>query len=165
QTKIWIDERVPGKANLSNVLVLPFGEWPSKEWQRQWLIDGFVYDGQSIVIQAVVTVAGGLSPSPSSGEWTRRAVNRVNTDPETLGFWMGQIESGQATVYTSDGNPGTVTIPNQLAEDISWHWDPEWASAYGMQVIRYDMPDDPPDSGATSVAEMATPARRLSLAA
>lgn len=165
QTKIWIDERVPGKANLSNVLVLPFGEWPSKEWQRQWLIDGFVYDGQSIVIQAVVTVAGGLSPSPSSGEWTRRAINRVNTDPETLGFWMDQIESGQATVYTSDGNPGTVTIPNELPEDISWHWDPEWASAYGMQVIRYDMPDDPPEGTATPVADMATPARRLVRAA
>jgi peptidoglycan/xylan/chitin deacetylase (PgdA/CDA1 family) len=157
-TKIWLDERVSGQANLSNVLVLPFGEWPSKEWQRQWLIDGFVYDGQDIVIQAVVTVSGGLSPSPSSGEWTRRAIKRINTDPENWSLWVGQIESGKATIYTSDGNPGTVTIPNQLAEDIEWHWDAEWASAYGMEVIRYDMPEVPPDT-ATPVTDAAAPER------
>jgi peptidoglycan/xylan/chitin deacetylase (PgdA/CDA1 family) len=34
KTKIWLDERVSGEANLSNVLVLPFGEWPSADWQR-----------------------------------------------------------------------------------------------------------------------------------
>jgi peptidoglycan/xylan/chitin deacetylase (PgdA/CDA1 family) len=159
KTKIWLDERVSGEANLSNVLVLPFGEWPSADWQRQWLSNGFVYEGQDIVIQAVLTVSGGLSPSPSSGEWSRRSINRINTDPDTWDFWTGQIESGQATLYTSDGNPVTVTVPNELAEDISWHWDADWASAYGMQVIRYDMPDEPEvtPSAATPVADVATP--------
>lgn len=138
KTKIWIDERVSGRSNLSNVLVLPFGEWPRSEDQVEMLKEGFVYGGQDIIIAGVVEVAGGPSPSPSSGTWSRRSIDRMNTDPETWTHWTGLIEAGDVTLYTSDGNPATVTIPNTLADDIAGHWDPEWASAYGMQVIRYD---------------------------
>jgi peptidoglycan/xylan/chitin deacetylase (PgdA/CDA1 family) len=140
QTKIWIDERVPGRGNLSNVLVLPFGEWPDNQDQIHMLRNGFVYDGQDILITGVVNVAGGPSASPSSGEWTRLDIARFNTDPESWEYWTGKIESGDITMFTSDGNPATVTIPNDIPEDIAGHWDPEWASAYGMQVIRYDLP-------------------------
>lgn len=139
KTKIWIDERVAGRSNLSNVLVLPFGEWPRSEAQVQMLREGFVYGGQDIVIAGVVEVGGGPSPSPSSGTWSRRAIDRMNTDPETWAYWTGRIESSEVTLFTSDGNPATVTIPDALPEDIAGHWDPEWASAYGMQVIRYDV--------------------------
>ncbi len=140
RTKIWIDERVTGRSNLSNVLVLPFGEWPRSEDQAQMLREGFVYGGQDIVIAGVVEVGGGPSPSPSSGTWSRRAIDRLNTDPETWDYWTGLIESGEVTLFTSDGNPATVTIPDALPEDIAGHWDSEWASAYGMEVIRYDAP-------------------------
>ncbi len=138
KTKIWIDERVTGRSNLSNVLILPFGEWPRSESQVQMLQGGFVYGGQDIVIAGVVEVGGGPSPSPSSGTWSRRSIDRINTDPETWAYWTGRIESGAVTLFTSDGNPATVTIPDALPEDIAGHWDPEWASAYGMRVIRYD---------------------------
>ncbi len=140
KTKIWIDERVAGRSNLSNVLVLPFCEWPRNEGQAQMIRDGFVYGGQDIVIAGVVEVGGGPSPSPSSGEWSRRSIARINTDPETWAYWTGRIEAGEVTVFTSDGNPATVTIPETLPEDIAGHWDAEWASAYGMRVIRYDAP-------------------------
>jgi len=140
RTKIWIDERVSGPANLSNVLVLPFGEWPQDDGQLRMLEEGFVYDGQDILIAGIVEVAGGPSPSPSSGEWSRRSIDRMNTDPETWEMWTNLIESGEVTVYTSDGNPETVTIPEDLPDDLVPHWDPEWASAYGMRVIRYAAP-------------------------
>jgi peptidoglycan/xylan/chitin deacetylase (PgdA/CDA1 family) len=138
KTKIWIDERVSGRSNLSNVLFLPFGEWPRSESQVAMLTGSFVYGGQDIVITGVVEVGGGPSPSPSSGEWTRRSIARMNTDPETWELWTGRIEAGDITLFTSDGNPATVTIPEDLPEDLVPHWDPDWASAYGMQVIRYD---------------------------
>lgn len=142
QTKIWIDERVKVRAaNLSNVLILPYGEWPRNDGQVNMLYNGFVYDGQEIVMGGIVEVAGGFSPSPSSGEWSRRHINRINTDPRNFWYWMNQIETGEATMYVSDGNPETVTIPNQLAGDIAYMWNAEWASAYGMQVIRYDLPE------------------------
>jgi len=146
RTKIWIDERVSGDANLSNVLILPFGEWPRNDWQVQMLHDGFIYDGQEIVLAGIVEVAGGPAPSPSSGEWSRRSIERFNTDPETWAHWTGLIESGQVTIFTSDGNPGTVSIPNQLPEDIAWQLDLEWAQAYGMELVRYDLPEATGDS-------------------
>ena len=140
KTKIWIDERVAGRSNLSNVLVLPFGEWPRSEHQVQMLREGFVYGGQDIIIAGVVEVGGGPSPSTSSGKWSRRLIKRINTDPETWSYWTGRIEAGEVTLFTSDGNPATVTIPNELPDAIAGDWDPEWASAYGMEVIRYEAP-------------------------
>jgi peptidoglycan/xylan/chitin deacetylase (PgdA/CDA1 family) len=148
RTKIWIDERVTGDANLSNVLVLPFGEWPRNEGQVQMLNDGFVYDGQDIVITGVVEVSGGPSPSPSSGEWSRRDIARFNTDPDTWDYWTGLIESGAVTMFTSDGNPTRVSIPNQIPDDIADQFDPDWAQAYGMQLIRYDIPASTGTDGA-----------------
>lgn len=140
--KLWIDERVKVReANLSNVLILPFGEWPRNDEQIDWLLNGFRYEGQDISIGGIVEVSGGFSPSPSSGEWDRRSIHRINTDPESWNYWMGQVETGEATMFVSDGNPGTVTVPNQLSEDIDWMWDAEWASSYGMVVIRYDLPE------------------------
>lgn len=144
RAKIWIDERVVGDANLGNVVVLPYGTWPSHDWQVQLIHDGFVYEGQQIIIAGIVTVVGGLSESPSSGEWTRWDIARFNTDREVWGGWQDKIESGVVTLFTSDGNPATVTIPNQLPEDIATEFDPEWAQAYGMELIRYDLPDQEP---------------------
>ncbi len=160
RTKIWIDERVKGDGNLGNVLVLPFGEWPRNERQVQMLYNGFVYGGQDIVLAGIVEVQGGPSPSPSSGEWTRWSINRINTDPRTWAFWTGLIDAGELTMFTSDGNPATVTIPNQLPDDLVSHWNPEWASAYGMHVVRYDLPDD---AGTTTRGAAFPPLARPSL--
>ena len=48
------------------------------------------------------------------------------------------------TLFTSDGNPGTVTIPNRIPADVEDQFDPDWAQAYGMVLIRYDLPDHVP---------------------
>jgi peptidoglycan/xylan/chitin deacetylase (PgdA/CDA1 family) len=157
RTKIFIDERVRGDGNLSNVLVLPFGEWPRGPGQADLLYDGFIYDGQEIVLAGIVEVHGGPVPSPSSGEWTRWSIGRFNTDPEQWAYWTGLIDSGELTLFTSDGNSATVAIPNQLPDDLVSHWDPEWASAYGMQVIRYDLPGD---AGAVARTAVLPPASR-----
>ena len=143
KTKIWIDERVTGDGNLGNVLVLPFGNWPGYDWQIQMLHDGFVYDGQQI---GIVGVKGGPSPSPSSGAWTRWNISRFNIDHETWSYWQEQIESGTITLFTSDGNPGTVTIPDPIPDDVASQFDPELASSYGMKVIRYGAEPGPDKS-------------------
>jgi peptidoglycan/xylan/chitin deacetylase (PgdA/CDA1 family) len=139
-TKIWIDERVTGRANLSNVLVLPFGNFPSYDWQMDYLYDGFVWQGQTVQMSALVAVSGGPSASPSSGTWTRWEITRFNTDPESWDYWTGRMSSGDLSVFTSDGNPATVTIPDPIPEDVIAQYDPEWATSYGMKVIRYAPP-------------------------
>jgi len=152
ETKIWLDERVTGEANMSGMLVLPYGAFPSYDWQLQMLRDGFTYDGQTITLSGIIGVQGGPSVSPSSGDWTRWDIARFNMDRATWGYWKSQIETGGITVFTSDGNPGTVTIPNEIPADVAEGFDPEWAQSYGMVLIRYDAVDAPVDTPASPQA-------------
>jgi peptidoglycan/xylan/chitin deacetylase (PgdA/CDA1 family) len=140
ETKIWIDARVTGPANESGMLVLPFGAWPQSDAQIDLLKRGFIYDGQTVTLSGVLGVEGGLSVSPSSGAWTRWNIARFNTDRTTWGYWQEQIETGAVTLFTSDGNPGTVTIPDPIPADVADQFDPDWAGSYGMVLIRYDLP-------------------------
>jgi hypothetical protein len=142
ETKIWIDERVSGPANMSGMLVLPFRGPPDQRGPARDAAGGFVYEGQMVTLSGVLGVEGGLSVSPSSGAWTRWNIARFNTDRTTWGYWQEQIETGAVTLFTSDGNPATVTIPDPMPEDVADDYDPEWAAAYGMEVIRYDMDAD-----------------------
>jgi hypothetical protein len=119
------------------------------------LFNGFVYDGQDILITGVVEVAGGPAPSPSSGNWSRMSIKRFNTDPNEWAYWTGLMESGAISLFVSDGNPATVTIPNQLSDDLHDDWDADWASAYGMKVVRYDLPDAENDRAALPNASRA----------
>jgi peptidoglycan/xylan/chitin deacetylase (PgdA/CDA1 family) len=162
--KLWIDERVPGRANLSNVLVLPFGEWPRNEQQVQWLKNTFEYEGEEIRILGIVEVSGGPSQSPSSGEWDRRHIARFNSDPATWEMWTRIMENGEISLYTSDGNPATVTIPDPIPADLVDVYDPDWASAYNMEVIRYELPGDADtaDEGAMGTRRPAASSRRAS---
>ncbi len=160
-TKIWIDERVTGRANLSSVLVLPFGIYPGYHWQMDYLYNGFVWQGQTIQMSAIVEVSGGPSPSPSSGIWTRWEISRFNTDPESWANWTGRMENGETTLFISDGNPATVTIPDPIPEDIAGHYDHEWATSYGMKVIRYTPPVSS-TSLATNASALTPPTRQRS---
>ena len=139
-TKVWIDEHLQGESrgNLSNILVLPFGEWPRNDQQVLWMKNTFQYNGEEIRILAIVEVSGGAGPSPSSGNWDRRSVKRANTEPAVWDRMTTAFESGTKTFYTSDGNPDTITIPNEIPGDLADEFDPDWASAYDMQVVRYD---------------------------
>jgi peptidoglycan/xylan/chitin deacetylase (PgdA/CDA1 family) len=147
ETKLWIDERVSGPANMSGMIVLPYGAFPSHDWQLQLLRDGFEYDGQTVTFSGIMGVEGGPSVSPSSGDWTRWDIARFNTDRAVWGYWKEQIETGGLTLFTSDGNPATVTIPNQVPADVADQLDLDWAQSYGMILIRYDLPE-----GATPAA-------------
>ncbi len=137
-TKLWIDERVPGDANLSNVLTLPFGAFPATEWQYHMLVNGFDWEGQRIQLAAVLTVGGGPSVSPDSAMWDPWAITRINTGEATLGYWQAQIETGATTLYTSDGNPTVTTIPEALPEDLAAQFDPSVIAGKGRSLVGYN---------------------------
>ena len=50
-----------------------------------------------------------------------------------LNFWFGQFESNPDLLYTSDGNPDTITIPEGYLNQL----DEEKMAAEGKQVITY----------------------------
>ncbi len=87
---------------------------------------------------AILLVGGGPSVSPDSATWDPWGITRVNTDEATLGLWKEQIESGAMTLYTSDGNPASVTIPEDLPEDLAGQFDPDDLASRGRSLLRYD---------------------------
>ena len=136
-TKLWIDEHVSGRANQSDVLTLPFGALPATEWQFSMLVNGFDWQGQRIQMGAILLVGGGPSVSPDSATWNPWAITRFNTDEATLGHWKEQIETGAITMYTSDGNPASVAIPDELPEDLAGQFDPGGLASRGRSLLRY----------------------------
>jgi len=145
-TKLWIDEQVSGKANQSDVLTLPFGALPATEWQFSMLVTGFDWEGQRIQMEAILLVGGGPSVSPDSSKWNPWAITRFNTDEATLGSWQEQVDAGAITMYTSDGNPDLITIPEVLPEDLAGQFDPEVIASQGRSVLQYRT--DPKDEDA-----------------
>ncbi|MEJ7902103.1 MAG: polysaccharide deacetylase family protein [Thermomicrobiales bacterium] len=137
-TSIWLNERVPDHANRSSVLVLPFGKYPAHAWQFDLLVTGFLWEGQTIKMTGVVAVGGGPSVSPSSVAWDPWEIARVNTDNATLGHWQDRIDTGALTLYTSDGNPASIAVPNNLEGDIVDQFDAAIIAREGRFLLRYD---------------------------
>jgi hypothetical protein len=102
------------------------------------LTKGFDWNGQRIQTVAVLTVQGGIGVSPNSSAWSPWWIARFNTDDETLAYWKGQIDSGARTMYTSDGNPGLITIPEVLPEDVAEQFDPAVIAGKGRSLVRYN---------------------------
>ena len=160
----WIDERVSGPANMSRVLMLPYGGRPEPGSKVDALLNGwFRYDGEDIKLEAVVDVGGGPTFSPSSTWWDPMAITRFNTDPASMDYWLGQFASGDVILYTSDGNPDTITVPNPIPDFLANEFDAGAIQADGKQLVRYDTRthgDGPPPRH----DRPATPAAAASLA-
>ena len=147
KTMDFIDARVMGSGNMSRVLVLPYGAAPDPDTNPDaWdtLNQGFMWNGAEVTLDAVVYVSGGVVPSPASTAWDPMAISRFNTEPDFITYWFNEFENGDLTLYTSDGNPQTVVVPNDLLEELAEEFDPDALAASGKTVITYD-----PTSGAT----------------
>ena len=121
--KLWINERVPqGKGNLSEVLVLPFGAYPDVNLhadQLSWLAGGFWYLGDPVNLDLVIAVTGGPAVSPYSVNFTTVEVFRYNTEPGVFSYWAERIERQEVSLFVSDGDPETVTVPAVLADAVN----------------------------------------------
>lgn len=121
----WLAERVEGPNNLSDVLVLPFGAYPASDTFRALLFDGFWLEGAYVVPSLVIEVGGGPALAPYHVDWQPN-LSRYNTDPEGFWYWADQISAGEIEIFTSDGDPETVTIPA------------EWEDALNTDLVRQD---------------------------
>ena len=149
-TMDFIDERVSGPANMSRVLVLPFGEKPNPEvdwWAWSAVYEGVPWHGKVVQLEAVMNVTGGPMASPGGTSWKPSAITRINTQPSYLDSWLADFASGAITLYTSDGNPQTVVVPNDLPADLASEFDPDALAAQGKTALTYD-----PASGEVVVA-------------
>jgi len=142
-TALFIDEHVSGDANMSRTLTLPFGARPDPGTGKAELLDeGFVYDGEDIVLDAIIDVSGGPMYSPFSTAWDAYAISRLNTDQDSLDYWFSAMKNGDIVLFTSDGDPDTVSIPDPLLSDGDGAPDLDRIVNAGKQLITYN-----PESG------------------
>ncbi|HYJ13756.1 MAG TPA: polysaccharide deacetylase family protein [Thermomicrobiales bacterium] len=139
----FIVDRVQGPGNESLILTLPFGELPDPGTEGASYIDnGVWWEGNEYVLEAMLKVAGGPMYSPSSSWFDPMDITRFNSDDESHGIWFGAFERGELPLYTSDGNPATVTIPDPLPEYLANELDPQFIADQGKTLVTYALPEE-----------------------
>jgi len=151
---LWLEDIVQGDGNLMDVIVIPYGNYPSRDLhpeQREMLRNGFTHEGREIQLRGAFMVGANPTESPSSSEYDPMFIARIQAEEESLDGWFGLIEEGSHLVYVSDGNPDTVSIPDPLSGSIADQFDAETVAAAGHELVRYD-----PESGELVTASQAS---------
>ena len=143
----WAKKKDPRA--VPDVLAMPFGMYPdakTHKQQRTWLRDGFTYNGHDYKLAGTLEVGANPSVAPDSTDWDPVWIPRIQAFDEDAhvsgggGFdtWFPKFESHPETLYTSDGNPNTITVPNKLPIDIDGTLDENKIASEGKKLIRYD---------------------------
>jgi peptidoglycan/xylan/chitin deacetylase (PgdA/CDA1 family) len=135
----------------ADIIAMPFGDYPKKgnESQRELLRDGFSYNGEDYLMLGALMVGSEPTVSPVSTEWDKIYIPRIQAwgrgaqekFPDTLGDalsiddWFDIFEEEPDRLYTSDGNPSTITIPDTLPVSLQDTFDE--TKAEGKEVVRY----------------------------
>jgi hypothetical protein len=135
---VWLQSMVPEIQ--ADILNMPFGEYPDSgkhPQQWQWLRDGFDYQGTPVKIIGAVTTGNQPSYAPVSTNWDPMFVYRIPTCECEGGFstWFPQFEAQPELLYTSDGNPSTITVPNNLPGNLAGTLNE--ANVEGKELIKY----------------------------
>lgn len=144
-----IQEYVP--AATADIIAMPFGNYPKKgnEEQREMLRNGFTFDGREIQMLGALMVGSNPAESPVSVDWDPIYIARIQAwDDETrelfpdylgdamsLDDWFRTFEASPDLLYTSDGDPDTITIPDDLPTILDGTFDE--GKAEGKEIVRY----------------------------
>lgn len=126
-----IQEYVP-EAEI-DVLAVPFGVYPPGG--DTTIFEGWEYEGRQYSLEAALMVGAEPAPSPVHVEYDPMWIPRVNADDEQFDQWFGFVESNPGIMYVSDGNPDTVTIPEEPHPSLVDTFDEE--KVEGKTVVRY----------------------------
>lgn len=105
----WIVQLVPDVKIRS--FSLPFGVHPK---EMSWIAGGEL-GGTRYHHDAVVEVSGGPAPSPFSRAFDPLHLPRVQVTGDALARTLDALEGRR---FTSDGDPGRVTVPASLAKQV-----------------------------------------------
>lgn len=128
--QVMMNEIVPGYS--FNSFSLPFGN-ASKDL-KEYVIKGN-YQGVDYKHSAVVLVGANPAPSPVSPKFDPLALPRVRSTGQKkvecdLAWWLDTLGKGSSQ-YVSDGNPDTVTVPNDKQKNV------DMSRLNGKQLITY----------------------------
>jgi hypothetical protein len=149
-TTLWLQEQI-GQESATGAVVLPYGLFPdtdiNPEALDQWRMarNGFEYDGQQVRLISLLAAGAEPAPSPNSVNFDPMSVARIGAKDYPaegegnlfLDFWFGQFEARPDLLYTSDGNPDTITVPEDLPAEQQGLLDTEKIEQEGKQLIQY----------------------------
>ena len=138
---VWMNGIIEGDANMMDVVVMPYGTYPSKELhpeQREMMRNGFTYEGLEIQVRGAFMVGANPTESPSSTAYDPIFIARIQAFEESLDQWFGAFENGDTILYVSDGNPDTITIPEPVPNFLVDQFDPAFITADGHELVRFD---------------------------
>ncbi|GIW04388.1 MAG: hypothetical protein KatS3mg059_1008 [Thermomicrobiales bacterium] len=131
----------------ADIIAMPYGDYPDRErhhLQRQWLRNGFSYNGRTIHILGCLMVGANPTESPASTEFDPMWIARIQAfdsdvdvrDAPNLYQWFDRMMANPETVYVSDGDPNTITVPEQLPAALAGTLDEARLQAEGKTILR-----------------------------
>ncbi|HUG13607.1 MAG TPA: polysaccharide deacetylase family protein [Thermomicrobiales bacterium] len=115
------------------VITLPYGMFPPGGDDS--LFRGFTYQGRRYKWDGSLLIGSNPTESPISKEYDPYWIARIQAYDEELARWQEIIADSPGILFVSDGNPRTVTVPNDLHP---WLVDTLNESAVGnRELIRY----------------------------
>jgi len=137
----WLNAIDP--RNDADIFTVPFGVYPDKNkhhQQRVWMTGGFTYNGHDYKFIAVMNVGAEPTFAVNSSNYDPLFLSRIQMDDGTdYGFsdyWFPPMTGDPSWLYTSDGNPNTITVPNTIpSQDGSLNEDS--IANQGKELVRY----------------------------
>jgi peptidoglycan/xylan/chitin deacetylase (PgdA/CDA1 family) len=136
----------------ANILAVPFGMYPeaeTKQQQRDWLKNGFTWEGEDYLIIGSLMVGSNPTESPNSTDYDSMWIARIQAfdadakvedaagNPEmNMMDWFALFESEPERLYVSDGDPNTVTVPDEYPVGLG-DLNTEQVEAEGKEIVRY----------------------------
>jgi len=112
EANIMIHQQAPDA--VIRIHTLPYGGYPNGG--DDTVFKGFDYNGGYYEYEGVLLVGANPAVSVLSTEYDPYAIPRIQAFDEELDKWFSFLVENPDVIYTSDGNPNTVTVPETL------HW-------------------------------------------
>ncbi len=136
------DERVE-----ATIFVVPFGMYPDLEkhpQQREWMRNGFEWNGRQYQLIGSLMVGSNPTESPASVAFDSMWIARIQmcdcTEQGGQGWedtWQPIVADNPAWLYVSDGDPNTVTVPENADTSVTGELDEARMEAEGKTIVRY----------------------------
>jgi peptidoglycan/xylan/chitin deacetylase (PgdA/CDA1 family) len=94
------------------VITLPYGMYPSGS--DATLLRGFEYEGRRYEWSAALLVGANPTVAPASTEFDPYAMARIQAFDAELDKWFAVFVEQPGILYVSDGDPATLTVPEDL---------------------------------------------------